>query len=73
MSHLRTVLFIFWWPAALWIIPCCLISFVDWHNYFIYPIAEWPVVARLFFMVFSLFGIMVYIMVESLDANPNHQ
>ena len=73
MKLLSTILFIFWWPAALWLIPCSLISFIEWHNYFIYPISDWYVEARVSFMAFYLCGILVYVYFLNvvLDAENN--
>jgi hypothetical protein len=49
-------------PFLLWLIGCSLISFVSWHNYFIYTIDQWDSVARFFFIILSLVGIGIHVL-----------
>ena len=54
------MLFLFLWLLALWVISCSIASFIEWDNYFIYPLSEWRNGARFSFMVFYFIGIVVY-------------
>ena len=69
---MKNLMFILVIPAVVWLVSCSVVSFIDWHNYFIYTVDQWHPFARGLFMVFSLIGITGYTMVESSDAGPNH-
>jgi hypothetical protein len=63
MKNLAIVLFI---PFFIWLTGCSLISFVSWHNYFVYKLEHWDSTFRFFFMIFSLAGIVIYIALKPL-------